>query len=203
MAGFIEMPSKRASSSITKLSELGREVVEDNLADGKPYAEVIEALAAATGEKISRSALSRYRISDFEPTRRRVEAARQAATELAKLLADETTVETKFNATAQGLFDIMLSRVLEAKGADVTKLMREARMFQQVRNQVRKLENDEQRISMDREKLDLDRRELDKKLADFEAQQRKAKDIAGALVAGKQLSPEQVQTMRDFYGLDA
>jgi len=201
MAGFIELPTKRATSSIDKLSDMGRELVEEMLADGKTYAAIIADLKRATGEAISRSALSRYRVTDFEPTRRRVDAAKQAATELAALLQDTTSVEAKFDATAQGLFNIMLARVMEAKGADVTKLMREARMFQQVRNQVRRLENDRERIGIETEKLALERRELDKKLADFEARQAKAREVAGELAGAREITDEMRAKIREAYGL--
>jgi len=202
MAGFIEMPTKRASSSIDKLSDMGRELVEEMLADGKTYASIIAALKQATDERVSRSALSRYRVTDFEPTRRRVEAARSAATELAALLQDTTSVETKFNATAQGLFDIMLQRVMEAKGADVTKLMREARMFQQVRTNVRRLDNDERRLAMEAERLELDRRELDKKLAEFEARRRAAEEALRKVKPGEAISQEEFDFIqRSIYGV--
>jgi len=203
MAGFIEMPtSRRAPSSIDKLSDMGRELVEEMLADGKSYSEIVQAVKHATGEAISRSALSRHRITDFEPTRKRIEAAKAAATDLAALLRDDpTSVENKFDATAQGLFSIMLARVMEAKGADVTKLMREARMFQQVRNQVRRLENDRERIGIETEKLALERRELDKKLADFEARQAKAREVAGELAGAREITDEMRAKIREAYGL--
>lgn len=205
MAGFIEMPKpkKRATSSIDQLSDPGRELVEELLADGKTYNQVIAALAEKTGEKISRSSLSRFRVTDFEPTRQRIAAARDAASEIADMLRDGRSVEDKFTATAQGLFDIMLTRVMEMKGADVAKLSREARMFQQARTAQRRADNDEQRLKLDQEKLDLDRRELDKKLADFEAKQAAARDAAQELVGGKELSDEQLQKIRDLYGLHA
>ncbi len=201
MAGFLDSTPKRRTSSVRQISAEGLQLVEELLADGKSYAAIIGELRAATGEVISRSALSRFRVTDYEPTRKRIEAARATATELASLLQDSTSVETKFNATAQGLFDIMLQRVMEAKGADVTKLMREARMFQQVRNNVRRLENDERRIGIETEKLGLERRELDKKLADFEARQAAAKSAAQELVGDQQLSEEKKQRIRDLYGL--
>src|SRR6185437_15430573 len=203
MAGFIEMPtSRRAPSSIDKLSDMGRELVEEMLADGKSYSEIVQAVKHATGEAISRSALSRHRITDFEPTRKRIEAAKAAATDLAALLRDDpTSVENKFDATAQGLFSIMLARVMEAKGADVTKLMREARMFQQVRNQVRRLENDGERIRIESEKLALDRRELDKKLADFEAKQAAAAHALGAVKPGHVITDEEYARVRATLGL--
>lgn len=201
MAGFVDMPKKRASSSIERLSVEGRELVEELLADGKTYAEVIETVEATTGEKLSRSALSRFRITDFEPTRRRVEAAKTAATELVGLLRDTTSVEEKFDATAQGLFNIMLKRVMEAKDADVTKLMREARMFQQVRANVRRLDNDEKRLQMEAERLALERRELDRRMKDLDAKEQKLKAATSELMSNKQLPDAVITKMREQYGL--
>ncbi len=193
---------KRAASSIEKLSPEGRELVETMLSDGGTYAEVIAALRDKTGEEISRSALSRFRRSDFEPTRQRIEAARTVAIEVTDLLKDSRSVEEKFDASAQGLFNILLSRTLEMKTADVTKLSREARMFQTVRLAQRKADMSEQKLDLDRQKLELERRELDRRQAEFDAKQQKAKQALAGIKPGHVITQDQFDLVQSVYGVN-
>jgi hypothetical protein len=118
------------------------------------------------------------------------------------LRSGETTVEEKFDAAGQGIFDILLSRVLEMKKSDVTKLAREARMFQQARLLQRKAEMAEKRLELDSEKLELDRREMEQKLADFEARQAKAREAAGELLRTREFTAETMAKFREALGLN-
>lgn len=196
---------RRAASSIEKLSGEGKALVERMLAAGESYDAIAAELKGATGERVSRSSLSRWRRSQFEPARQRIEAAKSAAAEVAAVLRaanDAQLLDVQAEAATQAVFTILLRRFLELEDADITKVSREARLFAQARTAAKRAEHNEKRLDLERDRLEMERRELDQRMAEFEAKRAKAKQALGDLAAMKQLPPEAVEQIRAIYGLD-
>ncbi len=193
---------KRGASSIERLPQKARALAERLLAEGQTYEAIIGQVRHDAGVTISRSSLSRFRRNEYEPARQRIDAAKAAAADMMERLKTAGSVDAQSESVAQALFSIYLQRVLEMEQADVVKLSREARMFQDVDLRRRKQQQDIERLELDRERLALDKKRLERELKEFEEREEKAKKIASGLRAGKSLTPDQVAAMRGAYGLD-
>lgn len=194
--------ANRSRSSVATLSPGGQQLVRERLAAGDTYEAIVAALAA-DGERISVSALSRFRRQQFEPAKQKIEAAKAAAQDMVGLLKEAGgDLDGMAEQAAQGLFTVLLRRLIEMEAADVTKLSREARMHQVVQLAQRRAKQQADRLDLERERLELAKRELDQRLADFEARRSRARTALGEMAASRELTAEQVAKIKALYDLD-
>lgn len=194
--------ANRSRSSVAALSQAGQQLVRDRLGAGDTYEAIVAALAGR-GERISVSALSRFRRQQFEPAKQKIETAKAAAQDMVGLLKEAGgDLDVMAEQAAQGLFTVLLRRLIEMEAADVTKLSREARMHQVVQLAQRRAKQQADRLDLERERLELAKRELDQRLADFEARRAKARSALGEMAASRELTAEQVARIKAIYDLD-
>lgn len=192
----------RSRSSVEALTPDGQRLVREQLAAGETYEAIIAALKER-GEKVSISALSRFRRQQFEPAKQRIDAAKGATAQVLALLKDAGgDLDAKAEQAAQGMFTVLLRRLMEMEDADVTKLSREARMHQVVQLAQRKHRQQEERLELERERLALEKRELEQRLSDFEARRAKARTALGEMAASRELTAQQVARIRAIYDLE-
>lgn len=192
--------ANRSRSSVSALTPAGQQFVADRLNAGDTYEQIVSALAER-GEKLSISALSRFRRQQFAPAKERIEAAKGAAAEVVGLLQD-CDLDQKAEQAAQGIFSVLLRRLMEMEDADVTKLSREARLHQVVQLSQRRLGQQSRRLDLENQRLELEKRELEQRLSDFEARRTRAKTALGEMASSSELTAEQVAKIKAIYDLD-
>lgn len=190
----------RRHFAVEKLSPAGRAIVEAAFAAGVPYDAVVEQLQEETGEKVSRSAVSRYYRSHWKESAARARDLSLQSTQLVDALKIKPTDE--LTETIRGLLALgLMERSSELASLDPVKALSEQRHREELRLREKELDLKKQEIELGVEQLKQRAKEAEVKIETARVKlARIASQLDGAAKQagrGKALSPEALKKIRE------
>lgn len=198
--------SKRRHFSVEKLSAEAKALVDAGLRDGVPYDDIVAEVKEVTGEKVSRSAISRYWRGHAAAQIARTRELNLQASKMLEALREKPTGDL-----ADAIRDLiglgLMERSHELAGLDPARALVEQRHRERLRLEERELALKERELELGFKTLEQRASEAERKYALLEKKSAAfAKAIGGeaekAKRKGKVLDPETIERIkREVFGL--